>query len=161
MKKWMRFSVIAFITVFLCGLTFVSCDDDDKLPTSVEDAFYAKYPNAKAVSWEKTHNYYVFEFINNNDNFADAFFSHKAEWLFTEIEISYAQLPAAVRTAFEKSEWSKWLYNDGDIEQIDQPQGTLYLLDLENGNEEIELLYLPDGTLKKSAVDIFYPYWNW
>ncbi|MGL4294037.1 MAG: PepSY-like domain-containing protein [Bacteroidales bacterium] len=160
MKKWMKASFLLMAVLMISSVAFYSCDDDDKLPSSVEDAFWAKYPKATDVSWEKTKHHYVFDFYNNQKP-AEAFFNHSSQWEYTETEIPYSSLPTAVQNSFKESQWAGWSYDAGDILEIDQPKGLLYLLDLESGNEEIELLYTPQGELKKSAVDIFYPYWTW
>lgn len=162
MNKMMKTSVMFLATLLVACFTFYSCseEDDKELPSSVEKAFYAKYPDATNVRWEKTKQYYEFEFYNGQYP-SDAYFTYSGVWEYTETEIPYSVLPKAVSDAFQSSDWANWNYDAGDILQIDQAQGTLYLLDLYYGDEEIELLYSPDGKLKNAAEEINYPYWTW
>ena len=57
------FTVIAAV----CGMGFVSCDDDDNinmsdLPTAIQKEFSAMYPNAQVEEWEQKNGYSVVEF---------------------------------------------------------------------------------------------------
>ena len=49
MKRKLKFAIFSLLATFLFGTFFVACNDDDKLPTKIEDAFRAKYPNATNV----------------------------------------------------------------------------------------------------------------
>ena len=57
-----------------------------------------------------------------------------------------------VKTAFQQGEYSTWKVDDVDmIERRDVE--TVYVLEVEQGNSEVDLYYSPDGILVKTVLD--------
>lgn len=151
MKLKMYFLVL---TLGLLGLSFQSCDDDDdriKAPEALQWALTQRYPDAQRVEWETEGIYYVAEFIRNGYE-TEAWFTRDAVWQLTETDLPFTALPAAVRSAFQNSEYANWLVED--VDAIERP-GTevLYVIDVELGHQDVALHYSADGILVKVVTD--------
>ena len=82
----------------------------------------------------------------------EAWFDNSGTWYMTETDIPFAQLPDAVKTAFQQGEYSTWKVDDVDmIERRDVE--TVYVIETEQGNSEVDLYYSPDGILVKTVLD--------
>ena len=135
---------------------FAAChdddDDDDKGYTpgkSVVAAFEAKFPNAVAVSWEKKGVYEKAEFHQNGQE-VDAWFDASGQWMMTETDVLFANLPAEVKTGFNESIYSAWQVEDVDmLERLNMP--TVYRLEIEKGNEEMLIYFNEKGELVKEV----------
>ena len=119
-----------FLLAALSLCLFQSCDNDDNEPVpgyvsaETKAAFDEKYPAAKDVEWETRNDYLI----------------------------PFAQLPDAVKTAFQQGEYSTWKVDDVDmIERRDVE--TVYVIETEQGNSEVDLYYSPDGILVKTVLD--------
>ena len=148
----MKTKLLLLATLFL-GFTLQSCsDDDDSMGnTVVESAFAAKYPNATRVEWEVKGTYYVADFWLNNQE-QEAWFSWDGDWYYTETDITFAQLPEAVKTAFNQSEYATWHIDDVDM--LDRKgMDIIYVIEVEKGNQEYDLYYTADGVLVKAILD--------
>ncbi|RHU29000.1 hypothetical protein DXD68_05915 [Parabacteroides sp. TM07-1AC] len=147
-----KLSVLALV---MCGLlAFTSCDDDDNnyLPDqTVTKAFDTKYPDAGKVEWETKSGYEVADFhISGND--AEAWFDNKGNWLMTKTEINFGLLPEAVRKDLRANEYADWKYTDFDkLERSNA--ATIYVIEAEQGEKEVDLYYAEDGTLIKVVND--------
>lgn len=140
----------------------VSCSDDDDGIVSVSqqvlDAFSTKFPNATNVVWESKAGFLVADFKYPDTNVlydGEAWYSPQGKWYMTEVDIPYASLPEAVRTAFEASDYADWYIEDVDMVER-EATATLFVIEVESrdSNEtEVDLYYTADGTLVKSVVD--------
>lgn len=145
---------------FLAALSlclFQSCDNDDNEPVPgyvnavTKAAFDEKYPSAKDVEWETRNDYIIVDFKQDKIE-KEAWFDNNGGWYMTETDIPFAQLPEAVKTAFQQSEYAAWKVDDVDmIERKDAE--TVYVLEVEQGNNDVDLYYSPDGILVKTVVD--------
>lgn len=136
----------------LAGLLLSSCTDDNIKPDNVAlETFREMFPDASAVKWERESTYYVAGFKMGSLS-KDAWFDGAGEWKLTETELPFADVPEAVRQAFEASEFATWTLDDVDfVERKDRE--TIYVLEVEKGNTEYDLYYLADGTLVKAFPD--------
>lgn len=146
---------LSVLALAICGmLAFSSCDDDDnnyQPDTTVTKSFDTKYPNADRVKWENKNGYQVADF-HEGKNDAEAWFDNNGNWLLTKTEIDYGQLPQLVRESLEKGEYSEWRRTDIDkVERFNT--ATVYVIEVEQGNLEIDLYYAEDGTLIKFVID--------
>ena len=146
---------LSVLALAMCGLlAFTSCDDDDNnyLPDqTVTKAFDTKYPDAGKVEWETKSGYEVADFhISGND--AEAWFDNKGNWLMTKTEINFGLLPEAVRKDLRANEYADWKYTDFDkLERSNA--ATIYVIEAEQGEKEVDLYYAEDGTLIKIVND--------
>lgn len=149
---------VKFITLLLalCAVwSLQSCDNDDddsiSVPTELKNVFSSKYPNAVNVKWENKAGYYVADFYDGYE--ASAWYSSDYKWHMTETDIPYAALPDKVKSAFEESEYASWRKDDVDKLEREGLE-TVYIIEVENANQEVDLYYSADGVFIKSIVDV-------
>lgn len=141
-------AVSAFIILSACN------DDDDHYnpDKAVKEAFETKYPAATRVEWEKKGKYQVADFRDNNKEMS-AWFDADGNWYMTETDLTgIEELPEAVKTAFRKSEYAQWKVEDIDMLERKDSE-TIYIIEVENGKQDIDLYYSADGILIKSVAD--------
>lgn len=134
------------------GFSSCSDDDDNYQPDSmVEKAFDTKYPNAQRISWESKNGYQVADFIDGSFE-AEAWFDPKGEWMMTETDIHYTALPQEVKVSFEGSIYAQW--KQDDIDKLERKGlGTIFIIEVEKGNQEFDLYYSEAGLLIKELAD--------
>lgn len=144
--------LLLMLTVSL--FAFGSCNDDDnnyQPDSKYITALRTKYPEATNAVWELKHTYTVAEFYLNGIE-TEVWFDGNGKWVMTESDIRYEQLPAVVQEAFSQSSYASWKKEDIDkIERVDA--ATVYIIEVENGNQEYDLYYSEDGTLVKAIAD--------
>lgn len=148
---------LSVLALAVCGLlAFTGCDDDDNnyVPEqTITKAFDEKYPNAGRVEWETKTGYQVADFkLNGNDT--EAWFDASGKWLLTKTEIPFGQLPELVRTNLKAPEniYNNWKIEDTD--KLERPDAaTIYIIEVEQGENEAELYYTEDGILFKIVTD--------
>ena len=146
-----------FLLAALSLCLFQSCDNDDNEPVpgyvsaETKAAFDEKYPAAKDVEWETRNDYLIVDFKQDKVE-KEAWFDNSGTWYMTETDIPFVRLPDVVKTAFLQGEYSTWKVDDVDmIERRDVE--TVYVLEVEQGNSEVDLYYSPDGILVKTVLD--------
>ena len=146
---------LSILALALCGLfAFTSCDDDDNnyLPDqTVTKAFDEKYPGVGKVEWETKSGYEVADFhLSGND--AEAWFDNKGNWVMTKTEINFGLLPEAIRLSLRANEYKDWKYTEFDkLERSNA--ATIYVIEAEQGEKEVDLYYTEDGVLIKVIND--------
>lgn len=152
----MKQTFFSLIFIALATITCCSCSDDDHndglVPMETKAAFDTKYPSASRVSWENEGVYYVAEFHGNNTIESEAWFDATGSWYMTKHEIRFDQLPEAVQAAFRSGEYSTW--RTDDIVMLEQAgMETVYIIEAEYQNQEIDLYYSVEGILIKAIAD--------
>lgn len=70
----------------------------------------------------------------------------------TETDLRYADLPAPVRSSYESSTY----YNVWKVEDVDKLErkemAVVYIIEVEKGNQEMDLYYSEDGILVKEVL---------
>ena len=160
-----RFTIL---TLMMAMFIMLSCDNNDsfddgrlsesQVPKAVLAEFDEKYPDATNVTWAKKYNSYAVASFTTNGQKAAAkdhtawFEWGTGKWNMTEIEMPYAMIPDAVKTAFEASDYSKspWVTDD-EVDYLQRPGNAeaLYVIQVEkkeSGVEtEMDLYYTADG----------------
>lgn len=146
---------LSVLALAMCGmLAFTSCDDDDNnyLPDqTITKAFDEKYPDAGKVEWETKGGYEVAEFhVSGNET--EAWFDNKGNWVMTKTEINFGLLPEAVRKSLNSGEYKDW--KPTDFDKLERSNAaTVYVIDVEQGEQEFDLYYTEDGILLKAVPD--------
>ena len=97
--------ISAFIVVFslLCVTTFGQTVKESQVPAIVKTEFSKKFPAASSINWEMENaNEYEAEFRMSGIEIS-ASFSAAGNWLLTETEISFGELPQAITNSFLKN----------------------------------------------------------
>lgn len=167
--------ILSLCHILLTGsfVLMTSCNDNDDLhsnpvpeniPEKVILEFNAKYPNATNVTWSTKDTYAVANFYlastrtGGHEPNNTAWFNMAGHWNMTETEISYQQLPEAVKTAFEASPYASWRI-DNEIDKLQRSDNneTLYIIEVSqkegNVETEVDLYYTEEGILVKEIVN--------
>lgn len=155
MKKGVIPALLAVATV----LVSTGCSKDEtKYPgdisSQVIEAFNAKYPGVSQVQWQVKGAYAVASFRPGNDApWHSAWFDNgNGYWGMTETDIPFSALPQEVKTAHREGEYASWRVDDVDMLSR-QGMETVYVIEVEQGETEIDLYYSPDGVLIKKVMD--------
>lgn len=146
---------LSVLALAMCSmLAFTSCDDDDNnyLPDqTITKAFEEKYPNAGKVEWETKGGYEVADFhVSGNDT--EAWFDNKGNWVMTKTEINFGLLPEPVRLSLNGGEYKDW--KPTDFDKLERSNAaTVYVIEVEQGEQEFDLYYTEDGILLKAIPD--------
>lgn len=144
-----------YICLFLLSGLFLACDKDNKddstrVPAEFSNALKTLYPDATHIDWEKKGVYTVADFRLNNTEYS-VWFSANAERVLAESDINYTSLPAAVKTAFQNGTYANWKIDDIDL--VERPEReSIYRIEIEKGEQDIDLFYLANGTLVKTLT---------
>ena len=146
---------LSVLALAMCGMfAFTSCDNDDDnyLPDqTITKAFDEKYPNAGKVEWETKSGYEVAEFhVSGNET--EAWFDNKGNWVMTKTEINFGLLPEPVRLSLNSGQYKDW--NKKDFDKLERSNAaTVYVIEVEQGEQEFDLYYTENGTLLKAVPD--------
>lgn len=155
MKLKMYFAMLA---LSVCTLAFQSCDkDDDNMnaaPQELKTAFANKYPGFQPREWEMKGGYIVVDFYTSEGE-AEAWFTADYTWVMTETDIRPAALSTLapkVYEALQSSQYANWRIDD--VDKLERPDmETVYVIEVEQGKQEIELYYSADGILLKEVAE--------
>jgi len=146
-----KLSILALLTssVFFFG----SCDDDDNYTPEdvVVSAFNSKYPNAGKVEWETKSGYKVADFYIDSKE-AEAWFDIDGSWVMTETDLTFGELPTEVQESFNAGTYASWRVDDVDKLERSNTE-VVYVVEVEQGNQEFDLYYSADGILIKEIND--------
>ncbi len=155
MKKY-----LIWLLTGLATLGAFACNDDDgySAPDAVREALKNRYPDAEHVTWKSKNGYAVADFDRPDNRLprgrsdCKAWFSPAGTWYMTEQEIAFEALPEAVRTAFAATEYASWRIDETERFERDGLE-TLYVIECELRDTEVELYYTADGRLFRTVVD--------
>lgn len=143
------------LVLAVSGIMLVSCEKENtntpQIDREIENAFREQYSGATRVAWDFRQGYYVADFWLNQVE-AQAWYTPQAVWHMTETDVRYADLPQAVRDAFETSEYADWRIDD--IDMLEHPdRETFYVIEVEQAKVEYDLYFTADGVLVKAVLD--------
>lgn len=146
--------VKVFFTALVCSMVGMSAcsDDDNYVPENVvNNSFESKYPGAQRVEWETKQGYKVVDFYFQAAE-TEAWFQEDGTWVFTETDVLFENLPDAVKTSFNATQYASWRVDD--VDKLERPEAeVVYVIEVEKGKEEYDLYYAADGTLIKEIAD--------
>ena len=151
----MKFLVLHFNLIILSCLAALG-----GIP-HVEEAFREKYPEVEAPRWKSESNGSWEAHFEQNGVKYRADFDAEGNWVETETNISFSQLPPEVRSAIEL----KYNANDiRDIEGVESPtHGTFYDVEFQVGAEKMDIMFDPTGKVLDPAnpptEEGFLTYW--
>ena len=135
MKRSAIIVVVLAMSLFACAQT---------PPKSVKDNFSSKLSGANKVKWDQEEaNEWEAEFKMNGSEMS-ASFNNAGTWLETEKEIKEKELPVVVVNVLS-DKYSG--YKVGEVAEIQKPGFSGYEIDLEKGEEMLEIQVNPNGTI--------------
>lgn len=85
-------------------------------------------------------------------NKAEAWFDNKGNWVMTKTEINFGLLPEPVRLNLNGGEYKNW--KPTDFDKLERSNAaTVYVIEVEQGEQEVDLYYTEDGVLLKAVPD--------
>lgn len=161
---WKYTFFVSALAVSTCIATGCSDDEDGRPPVTnpvsaeVQASFAEQFPGARDVEWEVRGTYAVADF-SYADSQSGGWVSSTAwysqtdgTWLMSEYDLRFERLPEAVKTAFQQSEYAGWHVDDVDLIRRDGVT-LLYVVEVEQGGQEMDLYYAEDGVLVKALAD--------
>lgn len=135
-----------------------ACDNNDDNhkdaiePTEpVVQAFNEKYPDASRPIFTIEGNYYVAEFTDNGIP-TEAWLTQQGQWMMDKADTPFNQLPPPVTSAFDNGLYAGWKVDDSYTIRRDS-MATIYKIEAEQGNSDLDLYYSPYGNLIRSVPD--------
>lgn len=154
-----------FVLLALGAISLQSCDNDDDIdnsnvPENIRTAFSENYPDTRNLKWETENvaqqQYYKAEFNNKKENGykTSAWYAADGTWRMTEIEMPYNAIPAAIKTAFEGSQYATWK-KDNEVDKVERAGAeTVYIIEVESATDvDVDLYYSENGILIKAVSD--------
>lgn len=162
MRKYPK--IVSALAVCLMFTTACSNDDDSRPPGAgqvspqAQSTFESLFPDARDVEWEVRGTYAVADF-----SYSDAagggwvpgsawFNQSDGTWLMSEYDVRFDRLPDMVKTAFQTGEYATWRVDDVDLIRRDGVT-VLYVIEVENAGQEMDLYYTEDGVFVKAVAD--------
>lgn len=120
-----------------------------QLPQAVTDFIAQKYPGARIVEAERErHPHYVLEVeIIVDGRLREVRFDAADKWVETKTEIAIGEVPAAVMTALQGSQYGTWKIDDVDRYENSEREWYRFELEQPQSDREVEVDILPDGTM--------------
>ncbi len=136
-------------------LKAVPDDDNDNfqptvVPQAITDAINEMYPGATILEFDSEKTGFEVDILHKNI-YKDVYFNTGNEWLYTEWDIKEVNLPAIIMNAYKASEYKD--YRIDDIDVIENPTGTSYVLELEKGNDEVKMTISSEGKIEDVRKD--------
>jgi hypothetical protein len=124
-----------------------------EIPEAVKEAFSTQYPGAENVTYEDNLVSVQVHFQKNGEKMVAAY-NNKGRWKNTEKELSYDQLPEAVKDGFQKSKYADWKVSE--VKLIYQPGGAdRYRIKAEKNDIKKKNVYFnKSGRLVDDAVTV-------
>ncbi len=141
MKKYIMICAAAL------ALLMVSCDKEyrpDQLGGDVTEFIAEKYSESRILEAERDNGRLKVDIFHDGRQ-KEVVFDRKYEWLYTEWDIEYNEIPQAVLDAVTQSEYSSYRLDGADY--VEEPTREYYRVELEKGNKEIRVAVSEQGDL--------------
>lgn len=115
-------------------------------PTDIEAFIKEKYPQSRIIEIEYEKGLIEVDIIHDNKG-KEVVFDTENQWLYTSWDVRVSTLPQAVANIVNTSPYEG--YRIDDAEFVETEQGNYYLLELEKGNNEINIKVDENGTVLK------------
>ena len=109
---------------------------------SIEEFIAAEYPNATILDFEREGGVTEVDILDGGV-VRELYFDGSGTWIRTETELRPSQLPDAVKQVIASSEYASWKIDD--VTLVEDATGEYYLVELEQGEREVELKIAPSG----------------
>ena len=145
--KSLFLSLLLFFVIFSYG-----CEKDgfDKyIPNdAVVASFVTRFPMAHNVIWDMKGGYDVADFTENG-RACEAWFMYSGEWVMTNSEFIYEDLPSSVQRSQRLDGYAEWSCDA--IHLLDRSgMAMVFVLETEKDGQETDLFYSSSGLLLRS-----------
>jgi hypothetical protein len=119
-------------------------------PEVVMNAFKEQFPKAEHVSWSMEDKTDYEADLKMDGMKYSVKYTATGVWMETEHAIKMDALPAAVRQTLA-AQYAEYKLDDAEVAET--PSGTVYEVDMEKGEEEMEVIFNAEGQVLKSTVE--------
>lgn len=145
------FSLLVCLSFLLCGCPKDGPEQGIIPVEKVSKAFADKYPDARNIMFDIEGDYYIATFTNDGYP-TTAWFTDQGQWVMDKVKYPFSLLPLAVTDAF----WNG-TYGDWEVEECfvihRAGMGTVYKIETEKGESEMDVYYSASGELIKAVQD--------
>jgi hypothetical protein len=147
----MRKAVLIFIVLVFGASSFAQIR---KTPAAVSQAFEKQYPNASKVQYEDNLINVQVHFVSDSGKMT-AKYNGDGEWKETEREYTYDDLPADVKTGFDKSKYAtEWKVKETAIIYLPNSEIRYRVKVEKNDLQKKYLFFDKNGRLIKDSLTI-------
>lgn len=157
--KMDAFKILVLMILFLVpGMSNAAQNwiKENKVASDVTTSFAEKCPGMNVKKWKKEDSKFIATFFKEGKKF-EASFDENGNWMQTESQIKWAELPSAVRKTYYASDF-KWL-NRNQVEKLQTTKyKEVYLIEGDNLDQESDpycpykLWLTPDGKIVKKEL---------
>lgn len=115
-------------------------DAPSEMVTAATEFIQKNYPNARIIEIEAEHGMIEIDIIHDNRS-KEVLLSTTYEWISTSWDVY--TLPAKVTEAIKASQYNGYVVDD--TEYFETPAGNYYLVELEQGKNEVKVKITEDG----------------
>jgi len=148
----MRMKNLFLIISVLVTINFMACGQPNtNVPQKVKNAFFEKFPDIKKLKWDKENDEgWEAEFKMNGTKYS-ATFNDEGEWLETEYEINFNEVPPIVKATLD-IEFKDYKVEESEVSET--ANGKVYEFELEKNKTEVEVAIDVKGkVIKKESTD--------
>lgn len=149
MKKYVFTGAVALFS--LTSTAFGQDMEQSQVPSLIVNNFQLKYPKASDVEWERAGEAYKVEFetgANRLDH--DIWYDKTGKIIRHKEELLQGDLPEAILSTINKDFPG---YHMDDVHRVTESGSTKYLLDLESGADEWEVVFDTKGNVLSKIAD--------
>ena len=117
----------------------------DDMSDKIESFIVEKYPDARIIEVEVEDGRTEVEIVDINIE-REILFNRNDDWLYTETEMNYRDLPLCIQKTFEASPYADCRIDD-EIEHYLMPDKEFYRFELEDKFDDKKIDIYPDGTI--------------
>ncbi len=137
---------ILVLSALLVNTVMTSCAQDissQQVPSVVMNAFSTTYPKATDIEWEQNVNVYKVDFdLSFQDH--ELLIDSTGKVIRHKQDINASELPAPVKDTIAKRYKG---YRIDDADKIEQEGKVYYKVELEQKENELKLVFNPDGSV--------------
>lgn len=151
MKKLITFKILILATLFFSCSKDAGDDLRHRLGETGEKEITAyldaTFPGSRIFDIDIEYSFIEVEIVHDHKS-KDVFFNNSSyAWMSTEWDVSYQDLPQAVKDAIKDSAYSNFRIDDA--EYVQTPTQNYYQLELEQGETEVTIRFAEDGEIVK------------
>jgi hypothetical protein len=130
----MKKLIVVLVVALMSQSMIAQADTAVVVPPAVAAAFNARFPSGQLKKWQQSPEGYIAVFKQDGKK-QSATYAADATWKSTETKVApwLWNLPDSVRKGWRKTQYAGWKVEH--ITKIDQPDGQLYALDVNNSPE--------------------------
>ncbi len=151
MKKTLMKKLLILTVLFLVAAS--AYPQLRKIPHDVTNAFTAKYPDARNVTWKDNLTNFIAEF-DLSGNHTETKFNKNGEWLETTVDVPYDKLRGSVKDGISKSKYADWTVREIKELQVRDKETTYRVFVVKSDLNRRYLTFNVQGQLIRDALTL-------